>query len=56
MTHDAEAAASEPDARAPKRLPDLFGFAYLAIMGIVMTAWIGMLVWIACAAVNWLAS
>lgn len=54
MTSEAEV----PPARAetPPRLPDLLGFAYLAVMGAVMTAWMGALAWMALAALNWLAS
>lgn len=49
-------APAPADAETRRRLPDLFGWAYLTAMGVVMTAWIGILVWIALEAASWLAS
>ena len=54
MTKETEATASEPVPPPRRRLPDLLGVAYLATTGIVMTAWIGVLVWGAIAFVRWL--
>ncbi|MGV7216839.1 hypothetical protein [Bradyrhizobium sp. UFLA05-112] len=54
MTHDAEAAATDADAQAPRRSRDLLGFAYLATIGVVMVAWIGGLIWAGVAVVRWL--
>jgi hypothetical protein len=56
MTPEAEAAAPPEETETPRRLPDLLGLAYLAILGVVMTAWVGALAWIALAAIRWLAS
>ena len=57
MTPDAEvAAASEAEPRAPRPLSDLLGVAYLATLGIVMTVWVGGLIWAAVSVVGWLVS
>jgi hypothetical protein len=56
MTQDTETTVSEADARTAGRLPDLLGLAFLAAMGLLMTAWIGVLIWAAAAALAWLAS
>jgi hypothetical protein len=53
MTQKAEAAA---DAHTSSRKTDPFGFALLATIIVVMTAWIGGLVWAAMAFLNWLVS
>ncbi|MCP3469933.1 hypothetical protein NLM33_06270 [Bradyrhizobium sp. CCGUVB1N3] len=54
MTHEAEAAATDADAQAPRRSRDLLGVAYLATIGVVMVAWIGALIWAGVAVVSWL--
>jgi len=54
MTREAEAAV--PQAKSRRRLPDLFGVAYLGIMAVVMAAWMWVLVWIAFSAFTWLVS
>jgi hypothetical protein len=54
MTQEAEAAAPETDTQAARPAPDLLGVAYLATMGIVMTAWVGGLIWAALAVIKWL--
>ena len=48
----------EADAQAPAspRKADLNGLAFLATIAIVMTAWIGALVWAAMAFLSWLVS
>jgi hypothetical protein len=48
----------EAEAQAPTstRKADLPGFAFLATIAVVMTAWIGALVWAAMAFLNWLVS
>ena len=46
----------EAEAPASTRKPDLPGFAFLATIAIVMTAWIGALVWAAMAFLSWLVS
>lgn len=56
MTQEAETAAPEATTQPPHRSPDLLGPAYLATLGIVMTAWIGGLVWAAVTVLNWLMS
>ncbi|OAF05709.1 hypothetical protein AYJ54_02085 [Bradyrhizobium centrolobii] len=56
MTPEAEATSVQADAAASPRGPDLLGGAPLATIGIVMTAWIGGLIWLAIAILNWLAS
>jgi hypothetical protein len=38
------------------RKPNLHGLAFLATIAIVMTAWIGALVWAAIAFLSWLVS
>lgn len=55
MTQNVEAAA-RADAAVPSRKLDLPGFAFLATIAVVMTAWIGSLVWAAMAFLNWLVS
>ena len=51
MAHKAEAAAQ---ADTSSRKTDLFGLALLATVVLVMTAWIGGLVWAAMAFMTWL--
>ena len=46
----------EAPAPAPTRKADLHGLAFLATIAIVMTAWIGALVWAAMAFLSWLVS
>ncbi|WFU77354.1 hypothetical protein QA645_22625 [Bradyrhizobium sp. CIAT3101] len=53
MTHKAEAAAR---AHASSRKTDLFGLSLLAAIVLVMTIWIGGLVWAAMAFLTWLVS
>jgi hypothetical protein len=53
MTQKAEAAAR---AHASSRKTDLFGLSLLAAIVLVMTAWIGGLVWAAMAFMTWLVS
>jgi hypothetical protein len=53
MTQKAEAAAQ---AHASSRKTDLFGLSLLAAIALVMTAWIGGLVWAAMAFLTWLVS
>jgi len=53
MTRKAEATAQ---ADTPSRKSDLFGLALLAAIVLVMTAWIGGLVWAAMAFLTWLVS
>lgn len=53
MTQEAEA-ASEVGAATSPRKADIFGLALLATIGIVMTAWIGGLIWLAMVILNWL--
>jgi hypothetical protein len=55
MTQEAEA-ATRADAAASSRKTDLHGLACLATIAIVMTAWIGALVWAAMAFLSWLVS
>ncbi|KRQ03114.1 hypothetical protein ACNJX9_22185 [Bradyrhizobium sp. DASA03076] len=47
---------AEAQAPASMRKADLQGFAFLATIAIVMTAWIGALVWAAMAFLSWLVS
>lgn len=55
MTQEAEAAAqAKAAASSPKT--DLHGLACLATIAIVMTVWIGALVWAAMAFLSWLVS
>ena len=54
MTQEAEAAAQAKAASSPKT--DLHGLACLATIAIVMTVWIGALVWAAMALLSWLVS
>lgn len=57
MAPDAKVAtASEVEPREPRRFSDLLGFAYLATVGIVMTIWVGGLIWAAVAVVGWMVS
>jgi hypothetical protein len=56
MTQETEAAAPNANRPAPRQAPDLLGVAYLATIGIVMTAWIGGLIWAAMAVRWWIAS
>jgi len=56
MTREAEAAVPRAAAKSRRRLPDLFGVAYLGIMAVVMAAWMWVLVWIAFSAFTWLVS
>jgi len=55
MTQEAMAMA---DANVPtkRQRPDLIGLGYVVLVGIVMLAWIGGLVWAAMAFFNWLVS
>ena len=53
MTHKAEAAAR---AHASSRKTDLFGLSLLAAIVLVMTVWIGGLIWAAMAFLTWLVS
>ena len=53
MTHKAEAAAR---AEASSRKTDPFGLSLLAVIVLVMTAWIGGLIWAAMAFMTWLVS
>ena len=55
MTQEAEA-AGRADVAASSRKADLHGLAFLATIAIVMTAWIGGLVWAAMAFLSWLVS
>jgi hypothetical protein len=54
MTQDAEAATPRAEPQVQHQSPDLLGVTYLATLGIVMTIWIGGLVWAAAAVVEWL--
>jgi hypothetical protein len=57
MAPDAElTTASQVEPHAPRRLADLLGIAYLATLGIVMTIWVGGLIWAAVAVVEWMVS
>jgi hypothetical protein len=57
MTTDAElATASEAETHRPRRMPDLLGIAYLTTLGVVMTIWVGGLIWAAVSVVEWLVS
>jgi len=57
MAPDADiATATDAEPRDPRRLSDLLGFAYLATVGIVMTIWVGGLIWAAVAVVGWMVS
>jgi hypothetical protein len=56
MTQDAEARAPAPETPASPRRTDLLGFAYIASTGVVMTAWIGGLIWAGVEVVKWLIS
>lgn len=47
---------AEAQAPASTRKADLQGFAFLATIAIVMTAWISALVWAAMAFLSWLVS
>ena len=47
---------AEAQGRTSTRKADLPGFAFLATIAVVMTAWIGALVWAAMAFLNWLVS
>jgi hypothetical protein len=55
MTQEAIAMA---DANVPTKRyrPDLLGLAYVALVGVVMLAWLSGLVWAAMAFFNWLVS
>ncbi|MDN3273671.1 hypothetical protein QWJ07_05405 [Frankia sp. RB7] len=53
MTQKAEAAAR---AHASSRKTDSFGLALLAAIVLVMTAWIGGLIWAAMSFLTWLVS
>lgn len=55
MTQDAEA-APEPKVPTPHRSTSLLGLAYIATTGVVMTAWIGGLIWAGVEVVKWLIS
>jgi hypothetical protein len=55
MTQDSEAAA-QADVAAASGKPDLRSLAFLAVIAIAMTAWIGGLVWAAIAFLTWLVS
>jgi hypothetical protein len=54
MTQEAEAVTRADTASSRKA--DLHGLAFLATIAIVMTAWIGGLVWAAMAFLSWLVS
>ncbi len=56
MTREAEAAAPEVDVQIGRRNTDLLGIAYLGTMAVVMTAWIGSLIWAASQVAMWLMS
>jgi hypothetical protein len=56
MTQEAEIAATEATTQPPHRSLDLLGPAYLATLAIVMTAWIGGLIWTAVTILKWLMS
>ena len=53
MTQKAEAA---PQAHASSRKADLFGLSLFAAIVLVMTTWIGGLIWAAMAFLSWLVS
>lgn len=55
MTIEAETAIQDDAAASPQRA-DLLGIACLSTIAIVMTVWIGGLVWLALAVMNWLMS
>lgn len=55
MTTEAETARVR-QGRTPQQARDLFGLAYLGLSAVAMTAWIGILLWIAFVAVRWLTS
>lgn len=55
MRQEAEAAA-QADTASSLRKADLHGLACLATIGVVMTIWIGALVWAAMAFLSWLVS
>jgi hypothetical protein len=56
MTQEAEAAAPAPHAQARPSGIDLVGPTYLVTIGVVMTAWIGGLIWVGIELVRWLIS
>lgn len=56
MTPEAEAAVTQAEAKTRRRLPDLVGVAYFAVMAVAMAAWMWVLVWIAFSAFTWLVS
>jgi hypothetical protein len=56
MTPEAEATVPQAEAKTRRRLPDLFGVAYLGVMAAAMAAWMWVLVWIAFSAFTWLVS
>lgn len=55
MTPEVNAAATDMQT-PPRRGSDLLGVAYLATASVVMTAWIGGLIWGGVALVIWLIS
>jgi len=57
MTRKVQASIqAAPRADASSRKADAFGFAFLATIFLVMTVWIGGLVWAAMAFLSWLVS
>jgi hypothetical protein len=54
MTQEVNTAATDTQRLASRRGSDLLGVAYLATAGVVMTAWIGSLIWGGVALVVWL--
>ncbi len=56
MTQDAEVAAPVTSAQAQPSGADLIGPTYLVTIGVVMTAWIGGLIWVGIELVRWLIS
>jgi hypothetical protein len=54
MNQEVNTAATDTQRPAPRPGSDLLGVAYLATAGVVMTAWIGGLIWGGVALVIWL--
>ena len=54
MNQEVNSVAIDTQTPAPRRGSDLLGVAFLATAGVVMTAWIGGLIWGGAAMVIWL--
>ncbi|WOH56104.1 hypothetical protein [Bradyrhizobium sp. BWC-3-1] len=53
MNQEVNTAAIDTQTPAPRQGSDLLGGAFLATAGVIMTAWIGGLIWGAAALVIW---